>query len=252
MKSRLFFFVCVLLLASNVLAVPVLPVEVVTSYPHDRTAFTQGLVIHEGRLFESTGLYGRSTLREVDLARGTIQRQVRLDRREFGEGITVYGGRIYQLTWANQRAYVYDLDTFEQVRRFSYRGEGWGLTNNGEHLIMSDGSAELRFLDPATFRESHRVTVTADGEPLPMLNELVYMDGRVYANVWLTTRVAIIEPVTGEVEAFLDLQPLIPHLGFEPRMDYESPNGIAYDETTGRFFATGKLWPLLFEIRWTR
>lgn len=252
MKRSVPLLFAVLLLSSNVFAVPVVPVEVVASYPHDSTAFTQGLVINQGRLFESTGLYGRSTLREVDLVSGTVVRQVRLDRREFGEGITVFGGRIYQLTWANQRAYVYDLDTFEQLRRFSYRGEGWGLTNNGEHLIMSDGSAELRFLDPATFRESHRVAVTADGEPLTMLNELVYMDGKVYANVWLTTRVAIIDPITGEVEAFLDLQPLIPHLGFEPRMDYESPNGIAYDEATGRFFATGKLWPLLFEIRWER
>jgi len=250
MKRSVPLLLAVLLLGSNAFAVPVVPVEVVASHPHDRQAFTQGLVMYQGRLFESTGLYGRSTLREVDLVSGAVVRQIRLDRREFGEGITVLGGRIYQLTWANQRAYVYDLDTFEQLRRFSYRGEGWGLTNNGEHLIMSDGSAELRFLDPLTFRESHRVTVTANGEPLTMLNELVHVDGRIYANVWMTTRVAIIDPGTGVVEKFLDLQPLIPLLGFEPRMDYESPNGIAYDEITGRFFATGKLWPLLFEIRW--
>lgn len=230
------------------LAVPTYPVEVVARHPHDTDAFTQGIAWHDGILYESTGLYGASTLRIVALDSGRVQRSVALDRREFGEDVTVLDGRVWQLTWLNGSAYAYDPQTLERVARVRYRGEGWGLTNDGGRLITSDGSAVLRFRDPRTFRELRSVTVTAGGEPVAMLNALQYIDGRVYANVWQTTRIAEIDPETGEVTAWIELAPLLEHLGFTPDLAVESPNGIAFDSDGRRLFVTGKLWPWLFEV----
>lgn len=231
-------------------AVPVFPVEVVAEYPHDRGAFTQGLVWHDGRLFESTGLYGSSSLREVELETGRVVRTVALDAREFGEGLTVSDGRLVQLTWRNRRAYVYDPGPLRPVATRRYDGEGWGLTGDGTHLYMSDGSSTLRVLDPCDFSVVRHIEVTATGEPLTMLNALQWVDGRIWANVWQSARIAVIDPDTGTVEAFLDLTPLFGRLGRRPDLIDESPNGIAYDATGRRVFVTGKLWPHLFEIRY--
>ncbi|MEX0900285.1 MAG: glutaminyl-peptide cyclotransferase [Gammaproteobacteria bacterium] len=232
-------------------AVPVVPVTIVAEYPHDPRAFTQGLHWYDGRLFESTGLYGESTLREVDLESGIVLRSVSLDRREFGEDITVVGGRLIQLTWENRYAYVWDVDTFEPLDRIRYRhrDEGWGLTFDGESLITSDGSDRLRFIDPNTFAERRSVVVRADGEPVTRLNALQYIDGKVYANLWQTTRIAEIDPMSGDVIAFIELGPLVERLG-QVDVSVASPNGIAYDSEGKRVFVTGKLWPVLFEVTW--
>lgn len=233
-------------------ALPVYPVEVVARHPHDRNAFTQGIVWHEGRLFESTGLYGRSSLREVELHSGRVLRAVSLDRREFGEDVTVLHGVLYQITWMNGRGYTYDPATLTRTGRFRYPGEGWGLTHDGTALVTSNGSAALRWLEPGTLRIIRTLAVTACGEPLDQLNALQFIDGKVYANVWQTTHVAEIDPATGEVTAFIDLAPLLQHLGFDPDLAVESPNGIAFDPDGRRLFVTGKLWPYLFEVKVVR
>lgn len=231
------------------LAVPVFEAEVVERHPHDRAAFTQGLLWHDGKLYESTGLHGQSSLREVDLDSGEVLRRVGLPRHEFGEDITILGGRLFQLTWRNGRAHVYAPDGLERIKSFRYRGEGWGLTHDGESLIMSDGSDLLTFRDPETFAVLRRVDVTLGGRPLRLLNAMQYVDGKVYANVWTTTYIAVIDPGSGITEALIDLAPLLEHLDFVPDLTNESPNGIAYDPDGRRLFVTGKLWPWLFEIR---
>lgn len=247
--TRIIATLLLVLAALPAAAAPVVPAEILARYPHDTDAFTQGLVWHDGRLFESTGLYGRSSLREVDLATGRRVRESALGENEFGEGLTVVDGRLVQLTWRNGRAHVYDAATLERVSSWRFRGEGWGLTYDGTHLVMSDGSDELQFRDPQDFSVVRRLPVTLQGQRLPLLNALQYIDGRIYANVWTTTMIAIIDPVTGITERVIDLTPLIEQLGFTPRMDYQSPNGIAYDATGNRLFVTGKLWPWVFEIR---
>lgn len=244
-------FVLALSLAWPAFAVPVFPVTIVAEYPHDSRAFTQGLYWHDGRLFESTGLYGESTLREIELESGRVIRSIPLDRREFAEDITVVAGRLFQLTWENGYAHVWDVDSLERVGRLRYqhRDEGWGLTYDGESLVTSDGTARLRFVDPETFAVRRTVTVCADGEPVRHLNALQYIDGKIYANIWQTTRIAEIDPATGDVTAFIELGPLVERIG-QIDVSLASPNGIAYDVDGKRVFATGKLWPLLFEIRW--
>lgn len=246
-------FVLLLVLggAAPAFAVDTVPVTIVAEYPHDRTAFTQGIHWHDGRLYESTGLYGRSTLREVELDTGKVLRGRALDRREFGEDITVVGTRLYQLTWHNGYAHVWDVASFEPLARLSYayRGEGWGLTYDGESLITSDGSARLRFVDPTTLAVERELVVRADGEPVEDLNALQWIDGRIYANVWQTTRIAEIDPTTGEVLRYLDLAPAVERVG-PIDLSEESPNGIAWDPDGRRVFVTGKLWPKLFEITW--
>lgn len=228
--------------------------EVVAAYPHDPAAFTQGLEYHNGFLYESTGLRGESSLRRVDLESGEVLQRLDLDRQYFGEGLTILDGRIYQLTWTSRTAFVYDLDTFALLDTFSYGTEGWGLANDGERLIMSDGSANLYFRDPHDFSLLGVVEVTHDGVPVTLLNELEYIDGEVYANIWdtrpLSVRrevIAIINPETGEVRAWLDLAGLFPHDERGPGVDVL--NGIAHDREGGRLFVTGKRWPHLYEIR---
>lgn len=225
-------------------APPVQGYRVVASYPHDPGAFTQGLFFHDGFLYEGTGLHGRSSIRKVELETGRIVQAVELPEEFFGEGITVWGDRLIAITWQEQTAFVLDLKTFKLWRKFSYTGEGWGLTQNGRELIMSDGSAELRFLDPQNFRELRRLRVTAGGKPVAQLNELEWVDGEIYANVWQSDRIARIDPKTGHVKAWINLAGLLPQRNGSD----DVLNGIAYDAKRKRLFVTGKLWPRLFEI----
>jgi glutamine cyclotransferase len=220
--------------------------EVVTSYLHDPEAYTQGLQYVDGVLYEGTGLYGRSSLRRVDLESGTVEQQVDLADEYFGEGIYVLGERIYQLTWQSQVAFLYDRESFEVLDQFSYSTEGWGLTSDGQDLLMSDGSATIFRRDPQTFAEIGRFTVTEEGDPVNMLNELEYINGSLWANIWLTDEIVIIDPASGEVTARIDFAGLLPE---EMADGADVLNGIAYDEENDRIFVTGKLWPLLFEIK---
>jgi glutaminyl-peptide cyclotransferase len=221
------------------------PVEVIASFPHDRNAFTQGLVVHAGKLLEGTGQYGSSSLRRVDIESGRVERLHPLPDAYFGEGITVFANRIYQVTWQNRTGFVYDVETFEQLGAFRFDGEGWGLTNDGTHLILSDGTPSLRFIDPETFAVVRALTVREGDRPLPRLNELEYVDGEIWANVWYDDRVARISPTDGEVLGWIDLASLYPRA---QRGSEAVVNGIAYDAPTGRLFVTGKNWPQLFEI----
>jgi len=220
--------------------------RVVRTYPHDPAAFTQGLVYANGVLYESTGLEGRSSLRRIDLASGRVERIRELAAPHFAEGLTVLDGKIFQLTWRSQVGFIYDQATFQLLGTFPYAGEGWGLTQDGTRLIISDGSATLYFLDPETYRRVSQVQVRDGSRPVTRLNELEFIEGRVYANVWMTERIAIIDPATGLVEAWLDLHGL---LRPEDRRGAEDVlNGIAFDAASGRIWVTGKLWPKLFEI----
>ena len=221
--------------------------EVVHTFPHDPTAFTQGLVFLEGDLLESTGLNGKSTLRRVELSTGRILRHVRVPAEYFAEGMTVLGGKIYQLTWKNQRGFVYDLATFTLEKEFSYAGEGWGLTTDGQSLILSDGTHQLRFLDPNTFKVMRTVSVLREGQPLRLLNELEFIRGEIYANIWQSHTVARIAPSTGHVMGLIDFFGLLPDA--DRTADTDVLNGLAYDAATDRLFVTGKHWPKLFEVR---
>jgi glutamine cyclotransferase len=225
--------------------VPVAAYDVVRSYPHDPEAFTQGLIYRDGFLYESTGLNGRSSLRKVRLETGEVVQITRVDTRYFAEGLTDWGNRLIQLTYTTNVAFVYDLSTFAVRDTFTYPGEGWGLAHDARRLIMSDGTASLRFLDPVTHRETGRLAVTAEGRPVERLNELELVKGQVYANVWLTNRIAIIDLPSGAVTAWLDLTGLLP----AGSAGQDVLNGIAWDAARDRLFVTGKLWPRLFEIR---
>lgn len=225
---------------------PVYDHEIVNVHPHDPDAFTQGLLYHDGVLFEGTGIYGESDVREVELATGEVLRKREIAERYFGEGIALWEDRLIQLTWRSNVGFVYERTTFDRVDEFSYPTEGWGLTHDGERLIMSDGSSTLYFLDPETFEGTGSVNVHDDGEPIDRLNELEYVDGSVYANVWQTNRIAIIDPDSGRVMAWIDLTGLLDPEDRTPRTDVL--NGIAYDAEDERLFVTGKRWPKLFEI----
>lgn len=225
---------------------PVIGYEVVNVFPHDREAFTQGLLYRDGVLYESTGLKGRSTLRKVRLETGEVLQQVKVDSRYFAEGLTDWRNRLIQLTWETNIGFVYDLATFKQVRTFTYPGEGWGLTNDGRRLIMSDGTPTLRFLDPETFQETGRLEVKDGSIPVEDLNELEFVEGEIYANVWTTDRIAIIAPATGRVTAWINLAGLMPRA---VTAGDAVLNGIAYDAGRRRLFVTGKLWPRIFEIK---
>jgi len=228
-------------------ALPMYSCEVVNSWPHDREAFTQGLVFLDGHLLESTGLKGHSSLRQVDLPTGRVLRQIQLPQEYFAEGLAVLGSNIFQLTWQNGKCFVYDLATFNKKSEFSYSGEGWGLTTDGRALIMSDGSGRLRFLDPMTFKATRTITVAASGRPLKRLNELEYVKGEIFANIWGTDFIARIDPATGKVLGLIDCTGLLSLTDYDTTTDVL--NGIAYDSRSGRLFVTGKHWPKLFEIR---
>lgn len=221
--------------------------EVVNTYPHDAQAFTQGLIFRDGKLLESTGKQGRSKLRSVDLDSGEVLKQVDVAPQYFAEGITVLNGKIYQLTWQHHLGFIYDYQTFAQLGQFSYDGEGWGLTSDGHSLILSDGSSRLRFLDPGTFKVTKTIAVTDKGKPVNRLNELEFINGEIYANIWHDERIVTINPDTGAVTGWIDCSGLMSRSGAR---DGEAVlNGIAVDETSGRLFVTGKLWPKLFEIK---
>ena len=223
--------------------------EVVAAYPHDSNAFTQGLAIEAGQLYEGTGQYGASTVRRVDLKTGRPDKQRALNQNYFGEGIAILGGSLYQITWQNGVVVVYDLETFEVQRTMQYAGEGWGLTHDGKELIMSDGSATIRFRDPQTFAVTREIEVRNDGVPLPKLNELEYIDGEIWANIWYDDRIARISPANGEVLGFIDFTTLYPQ---SARGSEAVLNGIAYDAAAKRLYVTGKNWPQLYEIRVVR
>ncbi len=226
---------------------PISCYRVVTSYPHDPKAFTQGLIVADGVLYEGTGLHGRSSLRRVALESGEVLQLVPLAPRYFGEGIALHGDTIYQLTWREQTCFLYDRATLAPTGSFSYTTEGWGLASDGTRLIMSDGSSRLVFRDPATFAVIGQIEVRAGGEPVPLLNELEAVNGEIWANVWQTDRVARIEPATGEVRGWIDLRGLLSEEERAGRR-VDVLNGIAYDRAAGRLFVTGKLWPVLYEI----
>lgn len=227
-------------------ALPVYGYRVVNVYPHDRQAYTQGLIWCDGFLYEGTGLNGASSLRKVRLESGRVVEQRSLERQYFGEGITEWGGRLLQLTWNSQVGFIYDRAGLKPRGTFSYPGEGWGLTHDKNRLIMSDGTATLRFLDPKTLRETGRLSVHSNGAPLPGLNELEFVRGEIFANVYRTDRIARISPQTGAVTGWIDLRGLLPEA--DRLIPVDVLNGIAYDADRNRLFVTGKLWPKLFEI----
>ena len=221
--------------------------QVVHAYPHDPGAWTEGLTYENGFLYEGTGLEGHSSLRKVDLETGKVLQEVDLADQYYGEGITICGQEIVQLTWQQHVGFVYDKNSFALLREFNYPTEGWGITYDGKRLIMSDGTSTLHFLDPKTFQEIGSVQVTDDSGPVVNLNELEYVNGEVYANVWLTDRIAMIDPETGRVVGWIDLTGLLSAEDVSQPVDVL--NGIAYDAKQNRLFVTGKLWPKLFEIK---
>jgi glutaminyl-peptide cyclotransferase len=218
---------------------------IVHTYPHDREAFTQGLLYHDGFLYEATGLEGKSSLRKVELTTGKVLQRVDLPSAYFGEGLALWKDKLIQLTWKSKIGFVYDRATFRQVRTFNYSREGWGITQDGKRLIMSDGTSTLYFWDPETFKEIGHLDVVDKGKPVPQLNELEYVRGEIYANVWMTDRIARISPATGHVLGWIDLPGLLTPA---ERAETDVLNGIAYDAKQNRLFVTGKKWPKLFEI----
>lgn len=237
--------------AHHAASIPTYTYQVVHVYPHDPRAFTQGLFYLNGFLYESTGLEGHSSLRKMHFETGEVMRRIELPQAVFGEGSTVWDNHVLTLTWKDHFGFVFNLDTFAQERRFSYEGEGWGLTHNDKEIIMSDGTAELRFLDPKELLETHRIRVTANGKPIDQLNELEWVKGEVFANIWQTDRIARIDPRSGKVVGWIDLTGLLPRSDIIPHYT-DVLNGIAYDAAGDRLFVTGKLWPKLFEIKLVR
>jgi len=221
--------------------------EVVRQFPHDPRAFTQGFTYNDGFFYEGTGRTGQSSLRQVNPENGHMVRKVDLAPELFGEGITVLGNEVFQLTWLSHLGFVYDLRDFHLLRTFQYADEGWGLTTDGHDLFMTDGSAEIRVLDASTFSEKRRIKVRESGKPVDQLNELEFIEGEIYANIWHSDRIARISPETGKVVGWIDLTGLPGP--FYQRQAEEVLNGIAYDPTGKRLFVTGKLWPKIFEIR---
>jgi glutaminyl-peptide cyclotransferase len=228
-------------------AVPVYGATVVHRYPHDPKAFTEGLLYHDGFLYESTGRDGQSSVRKVVLATGAVVQEKSLDPGYFGEGIVVWKNRLIQLTWQTHIGFIYDLATFQQLSTFHYPGEGWALTSDGRQLIMSDGTSDLRLLDPESLNETGRIHVTCDGQPVRLLNEIEWVKGEVYSNIWRTNYIAEIDPATGNVTGLIDLAALA-NATVVPAAE-NVLNGIAYDAKADRLFVTGKLWPALYQIK---
>ena len=232
--------------STNSNVIPVYTYKVINTYPHDRSAFTEGLVFEDGVLYEGTGLHGHSTLRRVKLETGEILQICELPPQFFGEGVTIYENKLIQLTWKSHIGFVYDKYSFKLLQEFNYPDEGWGITHDGKNLIMSDGTSTLHFLDPETFEEIGQIEVSANNIPVTRINELEYIQGEIYANIWQTERIARIDPLTGQVVGWIDLKGIL-----NPEDDSETVdvlNGIAYDAKNDRLFVTGKFWPKLFEI----
>jgi glutamine cyclotransferase len=220
--------------------------QVVQTLPHDPEAFTQGFLYDEGSFYEGTGLNGASSLRRLDLETGTVHLEHELDAEYFGEGITLLGERVYQLTWQSGKGFIYSKGDFTALGTFTYSGEGWGLTSDGERLIMSDGTSRLRFLDPETLQETGQISVRDETGPVSRLNELEYVEGEVFANIWMRDYIVRIDPDTGQVTGTIDCSGLLTQA---ERRSADVLNGIAYDPETGRLWVTGKLWPKVFEIQ---
>jgi glutaminyl-peptide cyclotransferase len=226
---------------------PVYSFEVVRAYPHDPAAFTQGLIFAGGFLYESTGLNGASSLRKVDLTTGRVLQKADVPVQYFAEGLTLFRGKLFQLTWQAHKGFIYDQGTFAMEKEFPYDVEGWGLTHDDQFLIMSDGSNQLRFIDPADFQVKKTISVMDKGRPLFALNELEYIKGEIYSNIWHDDRIVRIDPASGKILAWINLAGL---LSAQERGGPENVlNGIAYDDVEDRLFVTGKRWPKLFEIR---
>ncbi len=242
MKVLAFFVIAFLALA----APPEYGYQIVHVYPHDPDAFTQGLEFRAGALYEGTGLEGRSTLRKVKLETGEVLQKIQLSPLYFGEGITVLNQQIVELTWKHHAGFVYDQNSFRQIRTFNYPGEGWGLTNDGANIYMSDGTAQIRVWDGTTLQEKSRLNVHEGSRPIDQLNELEWVRGEIYANVWQTDRIARISPKDGSLLGWIDLTGILPAAD---RAGADVLNGIAYDSLGDRLFVTGKLWPKLFEIK---
>jgi glutamine cyclotransferase len=221
--------------------------RVVHVYPHDPDAFTQGLLYDDGHLYESTGLEGRSSLRKVELESGRVLQKIDVPGPYFAEGLAKWQNQFVQLTWVSHLAFVYDQSTFRKQSEFHYSDEGWGLTHDGRHLIMSDGSDTLRYVDPRSFQTVRKLRVSEGGQPVTNLNELEYIKGEIFANVWQTDLIARISPATGRVNSWVDLSGLLPASDRTPESDVL--NGIAYDAKADRLFVTGKRWPKLYEIK---
>ncbi len=235
--------------ASEAGGVPEYACQVVHTYPHDPSAFTQGLFYLNGFLYEGTGLPGQSSIRKVRLETGEVLQMRSVPDPYFGEGIVNWKNRLIELTWQAEAGFIYDLDSFTPRGEFPYRGEGWGLTQDGKRIVMSDGTPELRFWDPETLKETGRITVTDGGRPVKNLNELEWVKGEIYANIWQTNRIARIDPATGKVTGWISLAGLATPDGHSVEGRGDVLNGIAYDAKTNRLFVTGKQWPKLFEIR---
>ncbi|MCI5197065.1 MAG: glutaminyl-peptide cyclotransferase [Candidatus Electrothrix sp. AW5] len=222
---------------------------VVQEYPHDPNAFTQGLAWDKGEMYEGTGLYGRSSLRSVALQTGVVNRQQNYTWQYFAEGITIFQGKIYQLTWRNNKVFLFDKKNFSLLKTWTYPREGWGITHNGKELIASDGTAFLFFLDPQTLKEKRSILIQDNQGPVTQLNELEYIRGAIYANVWKTNKIVIIRPDDGVVVGRLDLSALVDQVQSISKGKADVLNGILYDPQNDRLFVTGKLWPALFEIK---
>jgi glutamine cyclotransferase len=249
--SGALFLAAILWAMSARAATPEYGYRVVHVYPHDRTAFTEGLFYLDGYLYESTGLEGRSSIRKERLETGEVLQSRAIPPQYFGEGIVNWKDRLIELTWRSHVGFVYDLATLAPFAQFQYPGEGWALTRDDHRLIMSDGTSELRFLDPDTLKELGRVRVTDDGHPVDQLNELEYVKGEVFANIWQTNRIARIDPKTGTVVGWIDLSGLLSDED-QKAAPVDVLNGVAYDPKGDRLFVTGKLWPKLFEIKLVR
>ena len=230
--------------------VPIYTYEVVNTYPHDPGAFTQGLVFLDGALLESTGLNGESSLRKVDLKTGSVLKRVEVPAQYFAEGLAVLGDKLFQLTWQNHKGFVYDLESFQLEKEFAYEGEGWGLATDGHSLILSDGTDQIRFLDPVTFEVKRSIRVLAGSRPVDRLNELEYIKGEIFANVWGSDFVVRIDPASGRVTGVIDFKGLL--APEDHGVNTDVLNGIAYDAAGDRLFITGKRWPKLFEVRLKR
>lgn len=228
--------------------IPVYGYRVVHAYPHDTDAYTEGLFYLDGHLYESTGRVGHSSVRKVDLASGKVLQQTATPWPAYGEGIIAWKDRLIQLTWRRHEGFIYDLATLKPLARFAYPGEGWALTSDGKHLYMSDGTSVIRMLDPDTLKQTGAIHVTADGAALKNINELEWVDGQIFANVWLSGRIARIDPANGKVVGWIDLSGLGPKSDSLPDPTNDVLNGIAWDAGHRRLFVTGKQWPKLYEI----
>lgn len=230
---------------------PLYTYEIINTYPHDPTSFTQGLVFDNGVFYESAGLNaahsGHSSLRKVEVTTGKVLKKIDVPEPYFAEGLALFDGKLFQLTWENQKGFIYDRDTFEKKGEFPYRGEGWGLTHDGKSLIMSDGTHQIRFIDPVTFQEQRRISVMDKLDRIEELNELEYVKGEIFANIWQTDRIVRIDPKDGTILGWIDLRGLLKDE--DQRADTDVLNGIAYDPAQDRLYVTGKKWPKLFEIR---